>query len=76
VPSSWFYYKEICHDAWSHERKKKKKLNSSNSLFVTHKPKISELIIYADTEVNRANGEVTRVSSKAVVNYRITYLGK
>jgi len=20
--SSWFYYKEICYDAWSHERKK------------------------------------------------------
>jgi len=22
--SSWFYYKEICYDARSHERKKKK----------------------------------------------------
>jgi hypothetical protein len=21
--SSWFYYKEICYDAWSHEHKKK-----------------------------------------------------
>jgi len=20
--SGWFYYKEICYDAWSHERKK------------------------------------------------------
>jgi hypothetical protein len=25
--SSWFYYKEICYDAWSHERKKKWKLD-------------------------------------------------
>jgi hypothetical protein len=25
--SSWFYYKEICHDAQSHERKKLTQLN-------------------------------------------------
>jgi hypothetical protein len=24
--SSWFHYKEMCYDAWSHEHKKKERL--------------------------------------------------
>jgi len=33
--SSWFYYKEICYDARSHERKTHKNLFGSNLVYLS-----------------------------------------